>query len=212
MQILRTSTLAALLSVSASLTGFCQSAPAVTPVTSAKTTTSPWSVRLAASYMKTVDKSDLDIDVEDIVLPEFDINYAFNAHWSAELVLTIPQEHTVKLNGNKIGTFSHLPPTLLAKYTINPADKLSFYVAAGVNFTLIFNDNLSTSGTALKLEDYSFGPAGQIGADYKLNDRWILNADVKRVMIRTDVMTSSATLTELQLDPWLFSLGARYSF
>jgi outer membrane protein len=210
MQNLRSATLAALLSVGASLTGFSQSAPAVAPVTSAKTATSPWSVRLAATYMKTVDKSDLDIDVEDIVLPEFDINYAFNAHWSAELVLTVPQEHTVKLGGNKIGTFSHLPPTLLAKYTINPADKLSVYVAAGVNFTLIFNDNLS--GGAIKLEDYSFGPAGQIGADYKVNDRWTLNADVKRVMIRTDVLTGGAPLTELQLDPWLFSLGARYSF
>jgi outer membrane protein len=209
MHILRSATLAALLTVGATLPGFSQSAPAVAPV-SCCPASSPWSVRLAATYMKTVDKSDQDIDVEDIVLPEFDITYAFNAHWSAELVLTVPQEHTVKLNGNKIGTFRELPPTVLAKYTINPADKLSFYVAAGVNFTVIFDDNLS--GGAIKLEDYSFGPAGQIGADYKVNDRWTLNADVKRVMLRTDVMTSSATLTELQLDPWLFSLGARYSF
>ena len=210
MQNLRYATFAALLSVGASLTGFSQSAPAVAPVTSAKTTTSPWSVRLAATYMKTVDKSDLDIDVEDIVLPEFDISYAFTAHWSAELVLTVPQEHTVKHDGKKIGTFRELPPTLLAKYTFNPADKLSVHVAAGVNFTIIFDDNLNNG--AIKLEDYSFGPAGQIGADYKVNDRWTLNADVKRVMIRTDVMTSGANLTELQLDPWLFSLGARYSF
>ena len=206
---LRSLSLTALLAAAASLTGFSQTAPAVAPVACCAAT-SPWSVRLAATYMKTVDKSDLDIAVEDIVLPEFDITYAFNAHWSAELVLTVPQEHTVKLNGAKIGTFRELPPTLLAKYTFNPADKLSFYVGAGVNFTLIFDDNLS--GGAIKLEDYSFGPAGQIGADYKLSDRWTLNADVKRVMIRTDVITGGSTLTELQLDPWLFSLGARYSF
>jgi hypothetical protein len=31
-------------------------------------------------------------------------------------------------------------------------------------------------------------------------------------MLRTDVMTNSAPLTEPQLDPWRFSLGARYRF
>ena len=206
---LRSFSLVALLAAATALPGFSQAAPTIAPV-STSAPSSPWGVRLAATYMKTVDKSDLDIDVEDIVLPEFDITYAFNAHWSAELVLTIPQEHTVKLNGAKIGTFRELPPTLLAKYTFNPADKLSFYVAAGVNFTIIFDDELSNG--AIKLEDYSFGPAGQIGADYQINERWTLNADVKRVMLRTDVILNGATLTELQLDPWLFSLGARFSF
>jgi outer membrane protein W len=87
---------------------------------------------------------------------------------------------------------------------------VSVYVAAGVIFTLIFDDALS--GGAIRLEDYSDGPAGQLGADCPRNECWTLNAEVKRIMLRTDVLTNSAPLTEPQLDPWRFSLGARYRF
>jgi outer membrane protein len=171
----------------------------------------PWSVRLAAAYLETTDKSTngaVPVEIEDKLIPEFDINYAFTPHWSAELVVTIPQEHEVKSGGVKLGTFKHVPPTLLAKYTINPADAFRFYVGAGVNFTLIFDDDLG----ALKLDNYSVGPAGQVGFDYVINERWSLNADVKRAVLRTDVKLAGTTLTEARLDPWLYSLGLRYAF
>jgi outer membrane protein len=172
---------------------------------------SPWSVRLAATYLETTDKSTnsaVPVEIEDKLIPEIDITYAFTPHWSAELVLTIPQEHEVKSAGTKLGTFKHLPPTLLAKYTFNPDDAFRFYVGAGVNFTLIFDDDLG----ALKLDNTSVGPAGQAGFDYVINERWSLNADVKRAVLRTDVKLNGNTLTEARLDPWLYSLGLRYQF
>jgi outer membrane protein len=125
-------------------------------------------------------------------------------------VLTIPQEHEVKSNGAKLGTFKHLPPTLLAKYNFGSIGGFTPYIGAGVNFTLIFDEDLA--GGALKLDNYSVGPAGQAGFDYTLNERWSVNADIKRVMLRTDVKAGGVTLTEARLDPWLFSLGLRYSF
>ncbi|HEY9248663.1 MAG TPA: OmpW family outer membrane protein [Rariglobus sp.] len=172
---------------------------------------SPWSVRLAATYLQTVDNATkgVDVKIEDKLIPEFDVGYAFTEHWSAELVLTVPQEHEVKVNGAKAGTFKHLPPTLLAKYTFNSIGGFTPYIGAGVNFTLIFDDDLGGA----KLDNYSVGPAGQAGFDYKLNERWAINADIKRVMLRTDVkLPGGATLTEARLDPWLYSLGLRYQF
>lgn len=172
---------------------------------------SPWSVRLGATYLQTTDgtsNSAVQVDIEDKLIPEFDISYAFNSRWSADLVLTIPQEHDVKVNGAKAGSFKHLPPTLLAKYNFSPVGGFTPYLGAGVNFTLIFDEDLGGA----KLDNYSVGPAGQAGFDYKLNDRWSLNADVKRVMLRTDVKVGAATLTEARLDPWLYSLGLRYQF
>jgi len=174
---------------------------------------SPWSVRFAATYLETTDGSTnkaADIDIEDKLIPEFDITYAFTDHWAAELVLTVPQEHNVKLNGADIGNFKHLPPTLLAKYTFSSIGGFTPYVGAGVNFTLIFDEDLA--GGAAKLDTYSVGPAGQAGFDYKLTERLSLNADVKRIMLRTDVTVGGAKLTEARLDPWLYSLGLRYSF
>lgn len=177
---------------------------------------SPWSVRLAATYLQTTDGSTnkaVPVSIEDKVIPEFDVAYAFNEHWSADLVLTVPQEHKVKSAGTPLGTFKHLPPTLLAKYTIGTFGGFTPYVGAGVNFTLIFDDDLAAGATKLKLDNYSVGPAGQAGFDYKLNERWSLNADVKRAMLRTDVkLVGGAKLTEARLDPWLYSLGLRYTF
>jgi outer membrane protein len=182
-------------------------------LTVAASAASPWSVRLGATYLQTTDGSSnkaVQVDIEDKLIPELDVSYAFNAHWSADLVLTIPQEHEVKVNGTKVGTFKHLPPTLLAKYNFSPIGGFTPYLGAGVNFTLIFDDNLL--GGFAKLDNYSVGPAGQAGFDYKLNEHWSLNVDIKRVMLRTDVKVGPATLTEARLDPWLYSLGLRYQF
>lgn len=174
----------------------------------------PWSVRFGATWLQTTDgstNSAAAVTIEDKLIPEFDVTYAFNANWSAELVLTVPQTHDVALNGAPIGTFKHLPPTLLAKYTFDPIGAFTPYVGAGVNCTLIFDDNLANG--AAKLDNWSIGPAVQVGADYKLDKHWSLNVDVKRAMLRSDVtLTGGTKLTEARLDPWLYSAGLRYTF
>lgn len=193
-------------------------AAAPIPVTETAAT-SPWSVRLRATYLETVDKSSgvlgkNVISVSDKLIPEFDIDYRLSADWSLELVLTVPQEHTVKLKGvGEIGDFEHLPPTLMLKYHPTFAafgDRFQPYVGAGVNFTLIMDDDILDG--AVKLDSYSIGPAGQIGFDVKLNDRWTLNLDVKRVMIRTDVKLLGTKIAEARLDPWLYAVGLGYQF
>lgn len=175
----------------------------------------PWSVRVGATWLETVDDSTnsaVPVTVEDKLIPEIDVTYAFNDNWSAELVLTTPQEHSVKSAGAKLGSFKHLPPTLLAKYTFDPVGGIRPYVGAGVNFTLIFDDDLAAGATRLKLDNFSVGPAVQAGFDWALNDTWSLNFDVKRVMLRTDVEAGGVKLTEARLDPWLYSVGVRYAF
>jgi outer membrane protein len=179
----------------------------------------PWSVRLRATYLETVDKSTGAlgrnvISVSDKLIPEFDIDYRLSDDWSLELVLTIPQEHTVNLKGvGKIGDFEHLPPTLLLKYHPTCAllgGRVQPYVGAGVNFTLIMDDDLLNG--AAKLDNYSVGPAGQVGFDVKLADRWALNFDVKRAVIRSDVKVGGAKVAEARLDPWLYAVGVSYRF
>jgi outer membrane protein len=173
----------------------------------------PWSVRVAAAYLQTVDGSSnaVSVQIEDKLIPEFDVSYNINAHWDLDLVLTIPQEHSVRANGALIGDFKHLPPTLLAKYKFDPIGGFRPYLGAGVNFTLIFDESLA--GGALKLENYSIGPAVQAGFDWALNGKWALNFDVKKAILRADVTTSGgAFVTEARLDPWIYSLGLRYAF
>ena len=174
----------------------------------------PWSVRLGATWLETTDgstNSAVPVKVEDKLIPELDVTYTFNERWSAELVLSIPQEHSVSSAGTPLGTFKHLPPTLLGKYHFPPLGGFRPYVGAGVNVTLIFDDDLRAGATRLKLDTFSVGPAAQAGFDWALGDRWSLNADVKRVMLRTDVKAGGVKLTEARLDPWLYSVGLRRS-
>jgi outer membrane protein len=185
---------------------------------------SPWSVRVRATYLETVDHSDAfsalginfakgAVSVNDKLIPEIDINYAFTDTLFAELVLTIPQMQDVKLAGvGKLGTFRHLPPTLLLQYRANPTGKIHPYAGLGVNYTLIWSDHLAVAGIPLNLESSSFGFAVQVGLDWDINERWAFNVDLKKAQISSKVFVGSTALTEARLDPMLYSVGLRYAF
>lgn len=185
---------------------------------------SPWSVRLRATYLETVDKSDAfsalginfaanAISVNDKLIPEIDVDYAFTDTLAAEVVLTIPQTQDVSLAGvGKLGSFKHLPPTLLLQYRANPGGDFRPYVGAGVNFTLIWSTNLSVAGVPLSLENYSVGLAAQAGFDWRIDKQWSFNVDIKRAAIRSDVSAGASKLSVARLDPWLYALGVRYEF
>ena len=185
---------------------------------------SPWSVRLRATYLQTVDKSDAftalsinfpkdAISVNDKLIPEIDVDYAFTDTLGAELVLTIPQTQDVSLAGvGNLGSFKHLPPTLLFQYKANPGGTVRPYIGAGINFTLIWGGNLKVAGVPLDLDSTSIGLAAQGGVDIKIDDQWSFNVDIKRAAIRSDVRAGGARLTEARLDPWLYAVGFRYDF
>jgi outer membrane protein len=128
-------------------------------------------------------------------------------------VLTYPQQHDVELGGTKIGTFKHLPPTLLAQYHFLPEGRVRPYVGAGVNLTLISDVNVAVPGVgALDLEDSSIGLAGQVGADIKLAPGKYLNLDVKKVTIGSDVLLGTTKVSAVKVDPWLVSVGLGFRF
>ncbi len=197
------------------------SAFAVSTVSAAS---SPWSLRIGATYLDTANASNAftalatffpadSISVESKWMPEFDVGYAFSDTIRAELVLTIPQTHEVKLAGvGRLGYFKELPPTLLVQYWPHISEAFRPYVGVGVNLTLIWDDKLAAGPVALKLDDNSVGIAAQGGFEWSLNGRWTLNANVKYMALRSDVYAAGTALTQARLDPWLFSFGARYSF
>src|SRR5271166_3444965 len=183
----------------------------------------PWEVRLRAVYLDPANKSDAisalsvpsdAIHINGKWLPDVDFEYYFTPNWSTELVLTYPQSQTVTVSGTSIGTFKHLPPVLTVKYDILPNQDFQPYVGVGVNFTIISDVNLAVPGvSALKLNSTSIGPALQAGFDYKLQDHWYLNADVKWFKLGSDVdLASGAKVSTVHIDPFLFGIGIGYRF
>jgi len=179
---------------------------------------SPWQVRARAVYLDPADKSapvagvgaSDRITVSDKTIPEVDISYFFTPNWAAELVLTYPQKHDVYLDGGKIGTFKHLPPSLLLQYHFTNSTPLKPYLGAGINYTRISSVNLLGGGA--HLENDSFGLAVQAGVDYQLDKNWSLNFDVKKVQIRSDVFIGGAKASRVKVDPVLVGVGVGYRF
>ncbi|GAA4030217.1 OmpW/AlkL family protein [Actimicrobium antarcticum] len=179
---------------------------------------SPWLVRARVVNLAPADNSDQvggvgatdRLSVSKKTIPEVDISYFFTPNIAAELVLTYPQKHDVYLDGTNVGSFKHLPPTLLLQYHFTPASQFSPYVGAGVNYTRISSVNLL--GGAGSLENSSVGLALQAGVDFKLDKNWSLNLDIKKVQIRSDLMVNGVKASALQVDPLMVGVGLGYRF
>jgi outer membrane protein len=179
---------------------------------------SPWLVRVRAVHIDPADKSDPvggtgasdRLHVSSKWIPEVDISYFLTPNWAAELVLTYPQKHDVTLDGQRIGTFKHVPPTLLAQYHFLPGAQFDPYVGAGINYTLISKvDLLNGAG---RLEHDSIGAALQAGVDFRIDGKWSVNLDVKKVQIRSDVDINGVRASQVRIDPVLLGVGVGYRF
>jgi outer membrane protein len=172
----------------------------------------PWLLRARAVHLDMANKdgTGLGLSVNNKTIPEVDVSYFFTPNIAAELVLTVPQKQTVYMGGASIGTFKHLPPSLLLQYHFTGLNGYKPYVGAGLNYTRITRVNLLGGGATL--EDHSWGGALQLGMDMPLDKNWSLNFDLKKVYIRSDVFVGAANQGTLKLDPVLIGVGLGYRF
>ncbi|MFM2060284.1 MAG: hypothetical protein RLY71_4669 [Pseudomonadota bacterium] len=153
---------------------------------------------------------DVNVTVNSKVIPEVDFTYFVTSNVAAELILTYPQKHDVKVNGDKIGTLKHLPPTLTAQYHFTDFGAIKPYVGAGINLTLFSGVDLPLT---LEIDKSSVGLALQAGVDYAIDKTWSLNFDVKKVQIRTDLKHPTlGNLGTIKVDPLLVGVGVGMKF
>ena len=171
---------------------------------------SPWMVRARVVNLDSANKDStpLGLTVNDKTIPEVDITYFFNKNIAAELILTVPQKHTLRAGGAAIGTLKHLPPTLTVQYHFDLAG-FKPYVGAGLNYTRFSSVHLPVG---VGIDRNSFGPALQAGVDFPLSKNLYLNLDVKKVYIKTDVSAGGAKLGTFKVDPVLVGVGLGYRF
>lgn len=177
-----------------------------------QTTEGPWMVRARAVHLDSDngDSTGLGLSMNNKWIPEVDVSYFFSPNVAVELILTVPQKQTLTssaLNA-KVGTFKHLPPTLLAQYHF-PMNGFKPYVGAGVNYTRFSSVDLLPG---VSMDKDSWGGALQVGVDIPLTKGMYLNLDLKKVMIRTDVKLAGAKIGEFKADPLLLGVGLGWRF
>ena len=171
-----------------------------------------WLIRARALNLDSANKDStgLGLSINNKVFPELDITYFITPNLATELVLTYPQKQDVRSNGTNIGSFKHLPPTLSLQYHVTGLNGWRPYVGAGLNYTRITSVQFAPGiVTALNpaLDKSSVGLALGLGADVQIGGGWLLNFDLKKVQIRTDVKSFGAKAGELRIDPLLVSVG-----
>ena len=154
------------------------------------------------------DSTGLDLSVNDKTIPEVDVSYFFSPNIAAELVLTVPQKHTLSAGSTEIGSLRHLPPTLTVQYHFD-AGSFKPYVGAGVNYTHFSSVNLP-DGVDIKRN--SVGLALQVGVDIPVAKDVYLNVDVKKVQIGTKVSVSGTEIGKFKVDPLLVGVGLGWRF
>lgn len=155
----------------------------------------------------------LPVDISDEYVPSLQVEYFFNDHVSAELLCCVATHDVTAVNGAvDLGTVTHFPPTITLKYRWTDFGPFEPYVGAGVNYTA-FIDSDPPSGRKVDY-DASVGGALQAGFDYRLDDHWALNFDVRRIWINTDVTISGDidASDQVDIDPWVVSTGIGYRF
>lgn len=151
------------------------------------------------------------------------LNFAYMVtdHIGVELLAASPFELTAKgkgaLAGNKLGKFKALPPTLSAVYyPMNKTSAFQPYVGLGVNRTLFYNEkaNKSQGFNAMRVQN-TWGWAAQIGADYMLTDKLMINGQVRYIDIDTKARVyagDTKAKVDINVKPVVYMVGLGYKF
>ena len=163
--------------------------------------------------------------------------YMFTENWAFDILGAWPFKHDIDLDATifdgvttvsgtiPVGEVEHLPPTFSVQYHFLPDAKFQPFIGLGVNYTLILDEALDQDIIDAGIVDYSlddsFGIAAQIGADWMINDNWMINFDVRMIQIESDLKATvddgvnppaTGKLGEVGIDPWVFAINVGYGF
>ena len=177
----------------------------------------------------------LQVNVDDGTAVTLSATYFFTENWAFDILGATPFSHHINATitdsvdpgfsgpvSLQIAETKHLPPTFSMQYHFVPDGTFQPYVGLGLNWTTFFDSKMHPDLVAAGIEDIdlddSFGVAAQVAADWYLNDRWLINFDVRWANIETDATLSSTALGgsvdigTVKIDPWVYAINVGYHF
>ena len=180
------------------------------------TTSVPYSTALYGS-------TGAQLQVDSNTIPEIDFSYYFTKNIAAELILAFGTRHDVNVSSagavaKALGSVNLLPPTLTGQWHFMPDQTFDPYVGAGLAYVRAMDNGLSASSSTpgafiapIRIDRNNFGTVLQAGFDVNLQDKWLVNFDVKKVFVGTNVELNLGSgfkkIDSLDIDPWVVSVG-----
>lgn len=183
-------------------------------VATAGTADSPWTVRIGAHNVDpsggTSRTAAGDITVDDRTGPSFNLEYRLSDQLRIDVLAALPFRHDIRLDGGKIGSTRHLPPTVSLQWHPVPDARFDPFIGIGVNYTLFFEESLDIPAE-LELDD-TWGLAGRIGVDYHFSPRWLIGADLRYIEIESEARIDGAKIGDVKISPLAYGLQLGYRF
>lgn len=155
----------------------------------------------------------LAVDVDSDFKPTLMVEYMVTDHLGVELIVAAPFKHDIKLNGDYAGSTKHLPPTLSLQWHFNPTGTVQPFLGAGINYTWFDSERSAgpIEGAPLKLSN-SWGLAIHAGIDFRINERWFVGIDARKIDIDSDVRVGGAEVGSVAIDPIAYGayVGLRF--
>lgn len=166
------------------------------------------------------------VDVGHAYAPIISGTYMLTDNVAAELVIGLPYRHDIFGKGTadgvgKIASVQQFPPTLFLQYRFQEAEA-TFRPYLGLGLTYAYFRDARPTSTLIALlgpttmeVDSRFGITPQIGAIYRLDDRWFIDASVTKTWLKTRATLTSGCIVrtiDTRLDPVAFSVALGYRF
>ncbi len=221
---------------SSTMCGTCDSAPVV-PCTdecvgdeyfqsTCEAAQSPWFVRLGVGVFLFGEGSTIRIndavvpgagmEISDAATFAFDIGYQLSPVWTATVSAGVPPK--LDLNGTgpfagaSYGTTRFAPVALTVQRHFFVSPKSSVYVGGGVSYIAQYE---SRDGLVQNLDiENDAGAVVQLGAERRINNRFSLFADAKKVFYRTQAFGSAfgaPVRADVTVNPTILVFGVRFN-
>ena len=175
-----------------------------------------------------------DAEISEQAIPEIDLSYFITDNFALEVPCCITHHKLsasgtlaaampgLGLAGTEAATSYILPATVLLQYHFRPTPRIKPYAGVGPALVMFVGEEV---GSALKpiatkvKGKTAFGFTTQLGVDVALGGNWSFNIDAKYMRVDFDatwttpgVGTGKIKAKDIQLNPWLLSIGFGYHF
>ena len=156
------------------------------------------------------------------------LTYLLTDQIAIDVPLALPFKHEIDGAGaisgvGKIGEVRSLPITVMGQYRfLDAASAFRPYVGAGLTYAKFYKAKSTTALSALTggtpanpttlSVDSKLAATLQLGASYRIDERWFVDATVLRTFLKTRTTLSTGQTLDTKIDPNTVALSVGYIF
>lgn len=156
------------------------------------------------------------VHVPPMILPDVDLTVFLGDRWSVT-GQTGALKTRIKLQGTRYGDFDFgtvwdIPASLAVQYHFRRRGRVETYVGAGLVANWYFGEKPAGGFVQDFKVSSVYAPLIKAGLDYRLNDKWLVNAEVRQIFVPTQTIENDGVGARTRLKTVTTGVGIGYRF